>query len=148
MTDTELTCTESECRTPATWKYMLQHDQPRACCTRHEGQVRQRLEALGRMGPLVQNPVELVLCAAPEPPPRNLAVELGEALSEVSECRRALIQCSHELREAQGQVGVLDRQVQQLLRDKQGLVDECDRLRRELNITLETQLTDVQAGRA
>ena len=147
MTDTELLCTEPQCRTPATWKYMLQHDQPRACCTRHEGAVKQRLEALGRIGPLHPDPVELVLCAAPTLPARNLAVELGEALSEVSECRRALIELSREARDAQGQVGVLDRQVQQLLRDKHGLTDECDRLRRELNITLETQLSDVQAGR-
>jgi hypothetical protein len=100
-------CTEPECGRVAVYTY----DNDKACCGEHQTTVMHHMEAMGRVGPYVDNPV--VLTPIPHVPP--VAVDwplLANRYKQEADSLRAQLLEEQAKREfAEGEVSVLMAQV-------------------------------------
>jgi hypothetical protein len=98
--------------------YTYHHEnREHACCGEHQISVRHRMEAMGRIGPYVSDPVEFRAIPQPElavPDWRGLAERYK---AEAESLREQLAEELTKREHAEGEIGVLTRKVDSLKRE-------------------------------
>lgn len=104
-------CTEPECGSAAVWTY----DGDKACCGDHELTVKHHMEAMGRVGPYVDNP--LIFCPipnAPAPPQVDWPLLANRYKQEAESLRQTVAELHSKLEFADGELSVSQTRVRHL----------------------------------
>jgi hypothetical protein len=99
-------CTEPECGREAVYTY----DRDKACCGEHQVTVYHHMQAMGRVGPYVDNPLELIPIPHVQPPVVDWPLLANRYKQEAESCRAQLLEETARREYVEGELSMVQAQ--------------------------------------
>jgi hypothetical protein len=103
-------CTEPECGREAVYTY----DRDKACCGEHQVTVYHHMQAMGRVGPYVDNPLELIPIPHVQPPAVDWPLLANRYKQEAESCRAQLLEETARREYVEGELSMVQAQSKHL----------------------------------